>query len=490
MNNLSETPTKKNFTLNGETITSIAQFEQVLDNMHLPCLNISPCKDLDNPSEEEMAVPLVEMRDYANLRTKFLEQISLKSDGLPHSSTICADAGQLICTAGSSSLHIQYFPEGTALIAWIDTYSGLIYYFVNHDDALYKLCPEKEMVCQDAETLKNILLYFYETAEKNPNYHWIEDFSYTGSGGWHRDWMKESLMAPFSIPEEQSESLKKLRKAQESGEWQWGTPWSRKDYWRGAVCWENSAEMAALEQLTRIALSDDADPNETIQTPSFDSPEQQEHDILLRQTAKRLMSEKEFTRRESGIRDLCFLRNCGHLRRLDLRCNDVSDLSPLASLHQLKELVLDYNLISDLSPLEGLEQLRQLWLMGNKIRSLEPLRGLHNLNALHLRGNPLDPGTLASLRKCRRLGSLDLSHTGVQDISGLEYCRAWSLNLYGNPGLTGLEVIATMKNLSCLDLNWETARRYDIPALAPRLSEHARYGDHVQYVWPQKYFDD
>lgn len=100
------------------------------------------------------------------------------------------------------------------------------------------------------------------------------------------------------------------------------------------------------------------------------------------------------------------------------------------------------------------------------------------------------PGTLASLRKCKRLGTLDLSHTGIQDISDLEYSRVRLLTLYGNPGVTGLEVLSTMKNLTCLDLDWETARRYDILALAPHLTEYARYGDRMEYVWPQKFFDE
>ena len=57
--------------------------------------------------------------------------------------------------------------------------------------------------------------------------------------------MKNSLKR-LTIPEEQDQAFKKRRKAQENGEWQWGTPWQRKDYWRGAVCWENPEQMAQL----------------------------------------------------------------------------------------------------------------------------------------------------------------------------------------------------------------------------------------------------
>lgn len=519
MNNLSENSVKT-FTINGEPLTNIAQLKQVLAN--LTGQHTASCEQTEYVADQKRCqeAPLGEERDYARLGTEFIERLSQIANGSDHPDTHHSDAQRLTCAADNFTLEIQYFPDGTALIGWVDTSYGLIYLYHNdkrdrcaashpasdqrQDGQPQDICLGKELLCRNKETLQDILLYFYETAEQNPNYRWIEDFSYTGSGGWHQDWMKKSLKRR-TIPEEQDEALKKRRKAQENGEWQWGTPWQRKDYWRGAVCWENPEQMAQLEQLTYLEAADSASsqelssidarstpvsPENTVQAPDSVSSVQREHEILMRQTASRLMKEKEFTQRGSGIRDLCFLRNCGHLRRLDLRRNDVEDLSPIASLHQLKELTLDYNLISDLSPLEGLEQLRQLWLMGNKVRSLEPLRGLHNLNSLHLRGNPLASGTLAALRKCKRLGSLDLSHTGIQDISDLEYCRAWSLDLYGNPGLTGLEVIATMKNLSCLDLDWETARRYDITALVPRLTEHARYGDHVQYVWPKKYFDE
>ncbi|MDE7476574.1 MAG: leucine-rich repeat domain-containing protein [Lachnospiraceae bacterium] len=214
-----------------------------------------------------------------------------------------------------------------------------------------------------------------------------------------------------------------------------------------------------------------------------------QHDKLLLRTARKLLKGKSFEQRDSGIRNLSFLRNCENLQTLDLRCNDIEDLSPIASLHRLKYLTLDFNLITNLSPLADMEQLRELRLYGNKVHSLEPLRELHNLNTLILKGNPLEPGTLSCLRKCKRLGMLDLSYTGIQDLKDLEFCRAWSLTLYGNPNLTGLEVITTMKRLTSLHLDWEVARRYDIPAMMPHFTEYARYGNHVLYVWPEKFFD-
>ena len=137
----------------------------------------------------------------------------------------------------------------------------------------------------------------------------------------------------------------------------------------------------------------------------------------------------------------------------------------------------------------GLEKLVKLHVYGNRVTSLEPLRGLTSLNTLNLRGNPLEPGALACLRKCKRLGMLDLSNTGLGDISGLEFCRAHILELHDNPDLTGLEVISTMKRLCCLYIDTEVARRYDIQALAPQLIEYGEMDGLSVYVWPEKYYN-
>ena len=207
-----------------------------------------------------------------------------------------------------------------------------------------------------------------------------------------------------------------------------------------------------------------------------------------KERAAELVHPKRFQARGEGIRDLSFLEGLTGLKELDLWDNDIEDLSPLATLTGLRELWLPCNLISDLSPLAGLDKLVQLNVYGNRITSLEPLRGMTGLDQLNLRGNPLEPGTLACLRKCKRLGMLNLSGTGLGDISDLEFCRAWNLDLYENPNLTGLEVISTMKRLSCLYLDTNVARRYDIPALAPQLTEHVELGGISLYVWPEKYF--
>lgn len=316
-----------------------------------------------------------------------------------------------------------------------------------------------------------------------------DDFVYVGPSpdvwaGWVKNRLEGALRP---LPQEQSAALKKLRAAQASPRWKWGRPRPEadKDLPRelrealggelDRVYWEDPEEMRLLARLVR-------------EYDTLDRSALSDHEQFLLKTAKELRG-KEFQARGVGIRDLSFVEGLTGLRRLDLWDNDIEDLSPLASLTGLKELSIPFNLISDLSPLAGLSGLAKLRATGNKIASLEPLRGLTSLHDLDLRGNPLEPGALACLRKCKRLGMVDLSYTGLGDISGLEFCRAHILELYGNPDLTGVEVISTMKRLCCLYIDTEVAHRYDIQALAPQFIEYGELGGISMYTWPEKYYN-
>ena len=278
------------------------------------------------------------------------------------------------------------------------------------------------------------------------------------------------------LPQERDGRLAARRAAQREPGWQWDNEQTRE--------W---AQFGALVQKIRQAEREAEEAG---------LPPEAEREIVLNSEeealffrAVELTKEKRFQARGEGIRDLSFLEGLTQLKELDLWDNDIEDLTPLASLTGLRELSLPFNLISDLTPLAGLDKLVQLKVYGNHITSLEPLRGLTSLNTLDLRGNPLEPGALACLRKCKRLGMLDLSNTGLGDVSGLEFCRAHVLDLQNNPGLTGLEVISTMKRLSCLSLDTEVARRYDVQALAPQLIEYGELDGLSVYVWPEKYYN-
>lgn len=292
-----------------------------------------------------------------------------------------------------------------------------------------------------------------------------------------------------SRPQERDEYLTALRKAQSQPGWQWNV--SRAKHLEAAsgekrkvlkdwIFWNDPEEVARLGRLIQAIRADGEEPVKAGLLP--------EEKHLFRQAAE-LAQARRFQQRGVRIRDLSFLKDLPQLKELDLWNNDIEDLTPLAGLTGLRELWLPYNLISDLSPLAGLDKLVKLHVYGNRITSLEPLRGLTSLNTLDLRGNLLEPGALACLRKCKRLGMLDLSNTGLGDIRDLEFCRAHILDLQDNPDLTGLEVISTMKRLCCLDLDTEVARRYDVQALAPQLIEYAELDGLSVYVWPEKYYN-
>ena len=177
------------------------------------------------------------------------------------------------------------------------------------------------------------------------------------------------------------------------------------------------------------------------------------------------------------------------IKRLELDHRYVKTLADLRWFSNLEQIIISGGNLQSLKGIEELDMLTYLNVSDNRITSLEPLRGLTSLNTLDLRGNPLEPGALACLRKCKRLGMVDLSYTGLGDISGLEFCRAHILELYGNPDLTGVEVISTMKRLCCLYIDTEVARRYDIQALAPQLIEYGEMDGLSVYVWPEKYYN-
>lgn len=319
-----------------------------------------------------------------------------------------------------------------------------------------------------------------------------DGFFYSGPSpdvwaGYLKNQLRRTL-AP--LPQERDGRLAALRKVQSQPGWQWNV--SRAEHLEAAeagwqrkvladwIFWNDPEEVARLGRLIRAIQ---ADGEELVKAGLT-----LEEEHLFRQAAE-LVKAKRFQQRGVRIRDLSFLKDLPQLKELDLWDNDIEDLTPLATLSGLRELWVPYNLISDLSPLAGLDKLVQLKVYGNQITSLEPLRRLTNLNVLDLRGNPLEPGALACLRKCKRLGMLDLSNTGLGDISGLEFCRAHVLDLQNNPGLTGLEVISTMKRLCCLSLDTEVARRYDVQTLAPQLIEYGELDGLSVYVWPEKYFN-
>lgn len=344
------------------------------------------------------------------------------------------------------------------------------------------------------DNINNILNNIHEIHKDNP-----DDFIYVGGERSGARYFK-SFLVPAHPPEDNDIWLAELRKSQAAGEWKWGDAWPANipylsinsdqsfppEYGKAQLRWESPEQMRELQIWIEKYEKDYKDLDK--EQMEYMLAGLNEHERALFETARALKKFKHFIQRRSGIRELCFLRNLTQLKELDLRCNDVEDISEISNLTGLRELNLDYNLVSDISPLSSLTQLATVYLRCNRIEDLSVFKEISTLKVLCLDNNPLASGALSSLRKCKRLNMLSLVNTGITDISDLEYCRVHSLSIQGNPGITGLEVIASMKNLCCLHLDKSVADRYNIPAIAPRFTEYGSLNGIALYVWPKAFY--
>lgn len=176
---------------------------------------------------------------------------------------------------------------------------------------------------------------------------------------------------------------------------------------------------------------------------------------------------------------LSLLKKMKNLERLSLMDCGLKDISPLAELGALTELNLSGNVISDISALNELTGLRKLCLDGNPIRDLTPVLSLTNLSVLGIRGIGLsqeqleklsltlpncaiysDAGsgdavqiTLGGVSFLTDVTELDLSGTGIRDISALADCLSLkTLNLSGNQ-IYDLSPLMNLPALERLDIS-------------------------------------
>ena len=167
-----------------------------------------------------------------------------------------------------------------------------------------------------------------------------------------------------------------------------------------------------------------------------------------------------------------------NLKELSLKNSKVSDISLLARLTELRSLDLSHNHISDIRPLSDLRELRTLRIRGNPIKNLMPLSGLNLTNLKYdIVGQPtgqtdpaetwmpdatlraavrgeigLLPGTPLTKQKMLSLGRLAANHTGIFDITGLEFAtNLRELHLGQNP-ITDLRPLANLTTLESLHL--------------------------------------
>ncbi|MGI6711527.1 MAG: leucine-rich repeat domain-containing protein [Bacillota bacterium] len=155
----------------------------------------------------------------------------------------------------------------------------------------------------------------------------------------------------------------------------------------------------------------------------------------------------------------------GHLTRdklkklTSLRVNglDITSIKGISALENLQELELNNNRISDISELENLKNLRQISLNNNNITDISPLSKLNHLWHISLAGNPLqDISPLAKIERPLNEEQfqfnidLDLSRTGITDLSGLAGLKnLGTLNISDNP-LKDISVMGVFTNLETL----------------------------------------
>ncbi len=138
------------------------------------------------------------------------------------------------------------------------------------------------------------------------------------------------------------------------------------------------------------------------------------------------------------------------LQGIQIRNRGIRDLTGLQLAMNLQQLVLeDESLIADFSPLEKLPQLTSLSLNGSAVWNVAPLANLTQLKALSLRETAIDLSFLASLTQ---LDTLDLSSTGVSDVSPLASLTQLETLDLSSTGVSDVSPLASLTQLQTLNL--------------------------------------
>ncbi len=87
-----------------------------------------------------------------------------------------------VCFAiGDIAMEVEFSPDRAAFIGWVDSYNDIIFYYDNgsgnHEpvDLTINCCPEERFMCYEPEVIRDIILHFCRTGERNPKYSWAED---------------------------------------------------------------------------------------------------------------------------------------------------------------------------------------------------------------------------------------------------------------------------------------------------------------------------
>ena len=177
---------------------------------------------------------------------------------------------------------------------------------------------------------------------------------------------------------------------------------------------------------------------------------------------------------DAGITSLTGLEHATRLERIWLRYNAISNLSPLADLTRLKSIYLEGNRITDLSPLKALVGLDGIGISDNPIDDVSPLAGmflLRNLEAARTAISDFSPlanlpslegltfggdksiTTLPSLQGLNALKRLEITGTGISDISGVSELTQLTTLILNDNAIKDVSPLAALADLKELNLS-------------------------------------
>lgn len=160
---------------------------------------------------------------------------------------------------------------------------------------------------------------------------------------------------------------------------------------------------------------------------------------------------------DNKITTLDFLEPLGKLVSLDLSNNEITDISDLAGLKNLRTLHLDGNEIKDFTPLYGLNKLTMLTICDIEIKESQLKQLKEKLPGCVIYSDEAKEDiidiTLGGKTFKSNVTELDLSGSGVKDISLLSVCtKLTKLDLSDN-SISDISALVDIPGLTELDLS-------------------------------------
>jgi hypothetical protein len=131
---------------------------------------------------------------------------------------------------------------------------------------------------------------------------------------------------------------------------------------------------------------------------------------------------------DNRVRSLESLRRCTLLESIDCKFNRLTNLSGLEDKGKLRDIKCGMNMIDTLEHLRGLTSLESLMICDNQLTDLIGVENCPNLRLLDVSVNQ-HLSSIVSLRQCKELRGVNLLHTNIPTLRGLEEHR-FIENLY------------------------------------------------------------